>query len=282
MAVKLVIIGGGPGGNQAATYAARLGAHVTLIERDIVGGAAHLWDCIPSKAMIATGGAMSFARRLEGMGLAEMTPKIELDALAVRLKGIELVTVAPAVLERLAFGDRLDGVVAVARVPDVGLEHLSVSDPALVVVIEGLEKPGNLGAILRTADAVGASVIAADPRTDLFNPNAIRASLGTIFTVPIASASTSDTLAWLRERQIPIVAARVDATQPYWSADLRSSVAIALGSETHGLSDAWSGEGVSAVRLPMSGIADSLNVATTAAVLLYEATRQREADPATG
>ena len=201
---------------------------------------------------------------------------------AVRLKGIELVTVAPAVLERLAFGDRLDGVVAVARVPDVGLGHLSVSDPALVVVIEGLEKPGNLGAILRTADAVGASVIAADPRTDLFNPNAIRASLGTIFTVPIASASTSDTHAWLRERQIPIVAARVDATQPYWSADLRSSVAIALGSETHGLSDAWSGEGVSAVRLPMSGIADSLNVATTAAVLLYEATRQREADPATG
>ena len=201
---------------------------------------------------------------------------------AVRLKGIELVTVAPAVLERLAFGDRLDGVVAVARVPDVGLGHLSVSDPALVVVIEGLEKPGNLGAILRTADAVGASVIAADPRTDLFNPNAIRASLGTIFTVPIASASTSDTLAWLRERQIPIVAARVDATQPYWSADLRSSVAIALGSETHGLSDAWSGEGVSAVRLPMSGIADSLNVATTAAVLLYEATRQREADPETG
>jgi len=200
---------------------------------------------------------------------------------AVRLKRIELVTVAPAVLERLAFGDRLDGVVAVARVPDVGLGHLSVSDPALVVVIEGLEKPGNLGAILRTADAVGASVIAADPRTDLFNPNAIRASLGTIFTVPIASASTSDTLAWLRERQIPIVAARVDATQPYWSADLRSSVAIALGSETHGLSDAWSGEGVSAVRLPMSGIADSLNVATTAAVLLYEATRQREADPAT-
>ena len=200
---------------------------------------------------------------------------------AVRLKGIELVTVAPAVLERLAFGDRLDGVVAVARVPDVGLGHLSVSDPALVVVIEGLEKPGNLGAILRTADAVGGSVIAADPRTDLFNPNAIRASLGTIFTVPIASASTSDTRAWLRERQIPIVAARVDATQPYWSADLRSSVAIALGSETHGLSDAWSGEGVSAVRLPMSGIADSLNVATTAAVLLYEATRQREADPAT-
>src|SRR5436190_11156899 len=89
MAVKLVIIGGGPGGNQAATYAARLGAHVTLIERDIVGGAAHLWDCIPSKAMIATGGAMSFARRLEGMGLAEMTPRIETEALSGRLKGIE-------------------------------------------------------------------------------------------------------------------------------------------------------------------------------------------------
>src|SRR3954451_20353219 len=89
MAVKFVIIGGGPGGTQAATYAARLGAEVTLVERDIVGGAAHLWDCIPSKAMIATGGAMSFARRLEGMGLAEVTPRIETEALSGRLKGIE-------------------------------------------------------------------------------------------------------------------------------------------------------------------------------------------------
>src|SRR5436190_18187084 len=89
MAVKFVIIGGGPGGNQAATYAARLGAQVTLIEREIVGGAAHLWDCIPSKAMIATGGAMSFARRLEGMGLAQTAPRIETEALSGRLKGIE-------------------------------------------------------------------------------------------------------------------------------------------------------------------------------------------------
>jgi TrmH family RNA methyltransferase len=195
---------------------------------------------------------------------------------AARLEGIEVVSVSPPVLERLAFGDRQDGVVAVARIPDIGLAGLSPEEPALIVVIEGLEKPGNLGAILRTADAVGASVIAADPRTDPFNPNAIRASLGTIFTVPVAVASTGDTLAWLREREIPIVAARVDATGPYWSADFRPSVAVALGSEAQGLSDAWSGPGVTAVRLPMSGIADSLNVSTTAAVLLYEAVRQRE------
>jgi TrmH family RNA methyltransferase len=195
---------------------------------------------------------------------------------AARLEGIEVVSVSPPVMERLAFGDRQDGVVAVARIPELGLASLSPEEPALIVVIEALEKPGNLGAILRTADAVGASVIAADPRTDLFNPNAIRASLGTIFTVPIAVASTSDTLAWLREREIPVAAARVDASEPYWSADLGRSVAIALGSEAQGLSDAWSGPGVTAVRLPMSGIADSLNVSTTAAVLLYEARRQRE------
>jgi TrmH family RNA methyltransferase len=199
-----------------------------------------------------------------------------LDALDLaRSRGIPVVPVSPAVLERIAFGDRSDGLVAVARVPDLGLNRLAIPGDSLVAVIESVEKPGNLGAVLRTAEAVGAAVIAADPRTDVFNPNAIRASIGTIFTVPIAVASSAETIAWLRDRDFRIMAARVDGNQPYWEVDLRGRVVIALGSETHGLSEAWSGPDITAVRLPMAGIVDSLNVSTTAAVLLYEAMRQR-------
>src|SRR5207237_705586 len=139
-------------------------------------------------------------------------------------------------------------------------DRLELPGDPLVVVIEAVEKPGNLGAILRTADAVGAAVIAADPRTDLFNPNAIRASLGTIFKVPIAAASTRDTLAWLRTRGLRIVAARVDGRSVYSEVDLAGPLAIALGSETYGLTEAWSAQDVIAVRLPMRGVADSLNV----------------------
>jgi TrmH family RNA methyltransferase len=149
------------------------------------------------------------------------------------------------------------------------------ADP-LLAVIEGVEKPGNLGAVLRTADGAGVSaVIVAESGTDLFNPNVIRASLGTIFSVPVAVASTGDVLAWLRERGIRIVAARVQASIDYTSADYRGAVAIALGSEARGLSDAWAELADISVHVPMLGIADSLNVSATAAVIFYEALRQR-------
>jgi TrmH family RNA methyltransferase len=143
-------------------------------------------------------------------------------------------------------------------------------------VVEGVEKPGNLGAILRSADGAGLdAVVAADPRTDLYNPNAIRASLGTIFSLPLATASSAETLAWLRAHGIRTVVARVDATLLHTEADLRGPLAIVLGSEALGLTEAWSGPGVVAVRVPMLGVADSLNVAAAAAVLFYEARRQR-------
>ncbi len=196
---------------------------------------------------------------------------------SARATGFNVTAVSAKVLAKLAFGDRSDGLVAVIRTPPTDINRLVLPANPLIVVVEAVEKPGNLGAILRSADGAGAdALVAADPRTDVFNPNAIRASLGTIFAVPLAIASTADTLAWLRAAGIAIVVARVDGAVPYVQANLRGPVAIVLGSEAHGLADAWSGPDLEAVHLPMLGLADSLNVSAAGAVLLYEARRQRE------
>jgi RNA methyltransferase, TrmH family len=184
--------------------------------------------------------------------------------------------VSEAVLAKVAFGDRSDGVVAVVRTPTTALDDVTLPPNPLVVVVEAVEKPGNVGAILRTADGTGAdALIAADPLTDLFNPNAIRASLGTIFTVPVATATTAEVLDWLAAREIVPIAARVDAVIHYTDVDLRGPVAIVLGSEADGLTHAWEDPRVIPVQIPMLGAADSLNVSVAAAVLLYEAVRQR-------
>jgi TrmH family RNA methyltransferase len=149
-----------------------------------------------------------------------------------------------------------------------------------VAVIEGVEKPGNLGAVLRSADGAGVdAVVVADPATDPWNPNAIRASLGTVFTVPIAVATAAEAFDWLRNQGIGAVAALVDAPLSYTDADLTGALAIVLGSETAGLSEVWRTGDVTPVRVPMRGVADSLNVSVTAAILFYEALRQRGAQP---
>ena len=209
--------------------------------------------------------------------LAELG-RADADALVERLAaaGARLQRVGSAVVERLAFGDRAEGVVAVARPAAVPLDALALPADPLIVVLEAVEKPGNLGAVLRSADGAGAdALILADPRTDVWNPNAIRASLGTIFALPIASAPSAAVRAWLAATAIRPLAARVDADALHTDADLRGAVAIVLGSEATGLGEAWQGPDVDAVRLPMLGIADSLNVSVAAAVLLYEARRQR-------
>jgi TrmH family RNA methyltransferase len=190
--------------------------------------------------------------------------------------GVRITTTNPTVFEKLAFGERAEGLVAVVRVPSLALDDLHLPADPLVVVLEGVEKPGNLGAVLRSADGAGAdALIVADARTDPFNPNVIRASAGTVFGVPLAVAPADAVIAWLRERAIRIVATRVEAPAAYADADLRGPLAIALGSETDGLTERWAGAGIETVSLPMLGIADSLNVSVTAAVLLYEARRQR-------
>ena len=201
-----------------------------------------------------------------------------LDAITERQ--IPVSSVSETVLAKLAFGGRAEGLVLVVRSPMRTLADLEPGPDPLLLVIEGVEKPGNIGAVLRSADGAGvAAVIAASPRTDVFNPNAIRASAGTIFALPVASAPSADVLVWLRDHGIRIVTARVGAATPYTEADLTGPLAIVLGTEADGLTDTWSGPDVEPCGIPMAGVADSLNVSISAAVLAYEARRQRQRDP---
>ncbi|MEO8570175.1 MAG: RNA methyltransferase [Chloroflexota bacterium] len=194
----------------------------------------------------------------------------------LRDRGIAVQPTSEPVFAKLAFGERAEGLVAVVRIPSMALADLVLARDPLVAVIEAVEKPGNLGAVLRSADGAGAdAVIAASPRTDLFNPNVIRASAGTIFNVPLGAAPAIDSLDWLRAQGIRIVAARVDAGRLYTEVDLTGPLALVLGAEAEGLTDTWAADDIVAVRLPMRGIADSLNVSVSAAILLYEARRQR-------
>jgi TrmH family RNA methyltransferase len=196
---------------------------------------------------------------------------------SLRDSDVRRLDTTPAVFAKLAYGERAEGIIATAQTPCKTLDHLELPDVPLVAVLEHVEKPGNVGAVLRSADAAGVSaLIVADGGTDLYNPNTIRASLGAIFTVPVCAASTVQTLAWLRARSLNIFAARVDGATCYSACDFKSPAAIVLGSEAKGLSDAWYADDVRAVALPMLGVVDSLNVSATAAVLFYEAWRQRQ------
>jgi TrmH family RNA methyltransferase len=192
--------------------------------------------------------------------------------------GRPLWKVTEEVFAKLAFGERNEGALVVAETPQTSLADLRPRDVGPIAVIEGVEKPGNVGAILRSADAAGvAAVIVANAATDLFNPNCIRASLGAIFTVPVCAATAEAALAWLRQRGARIFAARVDARLDYTVAGLSENAAIVLGSEAEGLSAHWHAADVTAIRLPMRGTVDSLNVSATAAVLFYEARRPKNA-----
>jgi TrmH family RNA methyltransferase len=196
---------------------------------------------------------------------------------------IELLQVSRPVFEKLAFGQRAEGVVGIAMTPSRRLADLELPPNPLVAVLEGVEKPGNVGAVLRTADAAGLSaLIVAEGGTDLYNPNAIRASLGAIFTLPVCSATSAECFEWLLARGLTIYTARVDAATDYRSADLTRPSAIVLGSESAGLSERWCQpphehqSKVIPIRLPMLGCVDSLNVSAAAAILFYEALRQRQ------
>ncbi|MFO0868497.1 MAG: RNA methyltransferase [Pirellulales bacterium] len=184
--------------------------------------------------------------------------------------------VTPGVFEKLAYGERTDGIVGVVQGVWRELSDLVLSSAPLVVVVEGVEKPGNLGAILRSADGAGVSaVVLCDGGTDWYNPNVIRASLGTVFSVPVCAASAEQSHEWLRQQGLRIYAARVEGAKCYWEVEWTGAVAIVLGAESTGLSATWRGAGIEAISLPMCGVADSLNVSATAAVLCYEALRQR-------
>jgi RNA methyltransferase, TrmH family len=221
----------------------------------------------------------SGVRPLEAFVCDPMTESADAHSVIslIQSAGAELLPVAPDVFAKLCFGDRDEaGLIVVAETPYRDLSNLQLPASPLVAIVESLEKPGNLGAILRSADAAGIdAIIAADLRTDLFNPNTIRASLGTVFRPNVVVSTTPEAITWAQEKKLRLVAARPDAETDYTAIDFKGGLAIVLGSEALGLSDAWQGGDIQAVRLPMRGLADSLNVSTTAAVLFYEALRQR-------
>lgn len=192
--------------------------------------------------------------------------------------GVEAIEVSRELFERIAYREGVDGWLALAPAPAQTLSALRPRDPAFLVVADAVEKPGNLGAILRTAEAAGVdALISADPVTDWGNPNVVRASKGAVFGVPVATAGSDETLDWLREQGIRRVVATPQAERLYTDADLTQPVAIVVGSEKYGVSERWLKEAEMTVRIPMVGRIDSLNVATSAALLIYEVVRQRGA-----
>lgn len=182
-----------------------------------------------------------------------------------------------AVFRKISYRDRPDGLIAIAEQMHYPLHSMRFSPNAFVVVAEAIEKPGNLGTILRSADAAGVDgVMVCDRCTDIYNPNVVRASIGTLFTTSVIEATSQDILDLLRRHKIKIVAAAPSAYQEFTQADLTGPIAIAVGTEQLGLSDFWMKEADVCVRIPMHGLADSLNVATATTLLLYEVIRQRK------
>ncbi|MCK5843444.1 MAG: RNA methyltransferase [Victivallales bacterium] len=193
--------------------------------------------------------------------------------------GAEIIEVAEHVLQAMAYRDRPEGLLAVARIREHPLEKLPIVPNGLYIVAESIEKPGNLGSLMRSADAAGANgIILCDKQTDLYNPNTITASTGALFSVPIADCSSAEAMEWLTGNEIAILAATPEADTPYYNIDLTKSVAIAVGAEQYGLTDFWKKRAEINIRIPMLGYIDSLNVATAATVLLFEASRQRSSN----
>ena len=190
--------------------------------------------------------------------------------------GGQVLNVSPTVFAKMAYREHPDGLLAVARQPKWSLDDFQLGPCPLIVVAVGLEKPGNLGSILRSVDAAGADgIIVCGGQTDPANPNVVRASIGTLFSVQVAQADSREILQWLQERNVRIFAASPHAADEYTQIDLRNPCAILVGTEHSGLSDEWMASAHACVRIPMQGQADSLNVAMATTILLFEAIRQR-------
>lgn len=193
-----------------------------------------------------------------------------------RVERLEVLELSESPMKRLSSRENPAGLMAVAGIPKASLRNYRPPAEALVLIAVGLEKPGNLGAILRCADAAGASAVLVVGGVDLYNPQVIRNSTGVIFSLPTLGASEGQVLEWVLEHQVTMVATTPHTDVLYWQADLRGKVAIVVGPEHQGLNQAWLEAAHTKVRIPMQGQADSLNVSVSAALLLYEAVRQRQ------
>jgi TrmH family RNA methyltransferase len=191
-------------------------------------------------------------------------------------QGAQLFELSKEAFAKVAYRERPDGLLAVAPQWNRALGDLALGAPPFLLVVEAIEKPGNLGTILRSADAAGCdAVIVCDPVTDIFNPNVVRASTGVLFSVPLVVEESARVLAWVREKGIRTAATTPAATTLYTAADLRGPLAVIMGSEQYGLSEFWLKNADLPVRIPMAGQADSLNVAMATIITLFEAVRQR-------
>ena len=190
---------------------------------------------------------------------------------------VEVVPVARNVYERIAYRGGTEGIVAVVEARKMALSDLKLCDSPLIVVLESVEKPGNLGAVLRSADAAGAdAVVVCDPLTDLYNPNLIRSAVGALFTVPCVACSTEECIAFLKAKGIKILTAQLQDSSLYYDTQMTGPTAIVMGTEATGLTEEWRQAADAHIRIPMLGQLDSLNVSVSAAILLFEAVRQRQ------
>lgn len=201
----------------------------------------------------------------------------ELASYTISISSSETLTVSRAVFEKMSYRDNPDGWLAVFPIPHTTLDSLQLSDTPLVIVAESVEKPGNLGAILRTADAAHVdALLVCDPRVDVWNPNVVRASRGAVFGVPIVECDNASALEWLKMRKIRVLAATPSAEVVYSDVDMKQSVAIAVGTEDKGLTNFWMSSANVKVKIPMNGNVNSLNVSVSTALIVYEAIRQRK------
>jgi TrmH family RNA methyltransferase len=247
---------------------ARDARRVTLVEGTREVARALAGGVIPVEAFVCP----SLVKEAEAVAALEVLEALD----GARRTHLFLVT--PEIFARLVVREGSGGLLLVIPYVTRALAELPVGSPSFLAVIEGVEKPGNLGAILRTADAAGVDgVIVNAGATDVHNPNVVRASLGTLFSVPICEATPAQTVAWLRSLGARAIAAVPDAQQRYTDADMRGPVAIIMGSEAYGLSREWRDAADALVAIPMHGVADSLNLATATALMLYEVVRQRAA-----
>ncbi len=198
------------------------------------------------------------------------------DDFDTAVQDLHSIEVSRGVYEKIAYRGSTEGVVAVVRERCLSLDDLPPKEHPLIVVLERVEKPGNLGAILRSADAAGAdAVVVCDPLTDLYNPNLIRSSIGAVFTVPCVACTTEECIAYLRRHDIRILTAQLQDSHPYYHTDMTRGTAIVMGTESTGLTDTWRCAADAHICIPMLGQLDSLNVSVSTAILLFEAVRQR-------
>lgn len=272
---------------------------LTLVEKSkarsaaglfVVEGQRELGHCLDAgfipETLFICGEVMAVQNNaVNGAKTGHLTENIEgkdgLDALIAKAEALNprlgVVQIPAFLYEKVAYRGSTEGIIAEVHSVPRSLEDLRLGERPLVMVLESVEKPGNLGAVLRSADAAGAdAVIVCDPLTDIWNPNLIRSSVGAVFSVPVAVCTSTDAIAFLKERGIRILTAQLQDSEWYYDTDMTGATALVMGTESTGLTQAWRDSADAHIKIPMLGRLDSLNVSVSAAVLLYEAVRQRK------